>query len=219
MVPIAVLAVCIKIGQVNAMRSRRIVSFRSEWATRGIPVTTGEIRTQDVPLYVKFTVASSNGEAEGFVTADIQEKLAVGQEVRLAGAAAPCGMVAKAGREMDLTKGMFPVTVRFDKPVGMPGAPLVVEARVGTLSDAIVVPNEALSSSRDGCSVWRVRDGRAERTTVMVASRRGYGALISGGLRSGDILVLTGQSVLRDGDAVSRVAASPAPPAGGSEAR
>lgn len=212
LVPLGILAVCIKIGQVNAMRNRRIVGFRSEWAARGKPVTVEEVRAQDVPLYAKFTVTCSSGNAaEGFVTADIQEKLAEGQEVRLPGAAAPCGKVAKVVREMDLTKGMFPVTVEFREPVGAAGAPRIVCAHVKTLPGALVVPNEVLNASGDGYNVWRVRDGKAERTEVKVESRNGFGAVISGGMQSGDTLVLTGRGFLRDGDAVAREAAAPAP--------
>lgn len=220
MVPIGVLAVCIKIGQVNALRNRRIVSFRSEWTALGKPVTVAEVRAQDVPVYAKFTVTCTTGTAaDGFVTADIAEKLAEGQEIRLTGAASPCGKVVKVGREMDLIKGMFPVAVRFDGPAGTAGAPLVIQAHVKTLPGALVVPNEVLDASGGGYSVWRVRDGKAERAEVKVESRSGFGAVLSGGMQSGDTLVLTGRSVLRDGDAVAREAAVSTPEGRGTGAR
>ncbi len=214
MITVGIIAVCMKIGAVNTSRGRPIVSFHSEWDRRGKPVTVEEVRAKDIPVYTKFTVTCASGRAaDGFVTADIKEKLAEGQEIRFADGGTPCGRVVSVGRELDVITGMFPVGVEFNDPPASAESPLVVYARTRTLPGALVVPNEVLDVSGGGYSVWKICDGRAMKAGVRLESRNGYGAVLSGGMRSGDSLVLTGRSVLEERDTVNRTGTSATPQA------
>lgn len=53
--------------------------------------------------------------------------------------------------------------------------------------------------SRDGASVWRVKDGRAERVFVKIVRRDKGMILVSGPLQKGDMIVVEGVQGLRPG--------------------
>lgn len=75
----------------------------------------------------------------------------------------------------------------------------------------IAVPELALQWERKGAFVWRVRDGKAERTPVRLAARQDGAALLqtleddAKALRPGDQVVVEGVQRLRDGGRVSVV--------------
>jgi RND family efflux transporter MFP subunit len=56
--------------------------------------------------------------------------------------------------------------------------------------------------SRDGASVWRIADGRAERVFVKIIRRDRGTILVDGPLKAGDAIVVEGVQGLRPGKAV-----------------
>ena len=74
---------------------------------------------------------------------------------------------------------------------------------------AIVVPLTALVDHGKGPQVWVVNDGRATQRPVEVASFREDGAVIASGLKAGEMVILTGQRRLVDGQAVHTQPAVP----------
>jgi len=202
---VGIIAVLIRIVIVQFERSRPITSFFSEWAKFGKPVAVREIKKSDIPVYTKFTVRrDSERSASGFVTADIKDKLKKGQEVySTENGGTPCGKISNIGQELDINTGMFPVEVEFNAPVAALGSISVVFARTSTLQKALVVPNEILDISGDNYYLWKVDDGRSKRTQVKIGSRDSYGAVIAEGIQSGDLIVFSGQSQLKDNEKVN----------------
>ncbi|PIW68535.1 MAG: hypothetical protein COW10_02020 [Candidatus Omnitrophica bacterium CG12_big_fil_rev_8_21_14_0_65_42_8] len=200
-----VLYVFIRIMIVQVDRNRPIVSFVSEWGKYGKPVTVEEIKAADIPAYTKFTVTyDSDNLASGFVTADIKDKLKKGQDVYFTdNGGTPCGKISNIGQELDINTGMFPVEVEFNALFSASGSISVVFADTSTLKKALVVPNEILDISGDSYYLWKVDDGRAKRIQVKIASRDSYGAVIAEGIQAGDLIVVSGQSQLKDNDPVN----------------
>jgi len=202
---ICAIAVLIRIVVVQIERNRPITSFFSEWTKYGKPVTVKEIKTADIPVYTKFTVkTNSDKSASGFVTADIKDKLKEGQEVYLTeNGGSPCGKISKIGEELDINTGMFPVEVEFNAPVTALDSILVVFAHTSTLKDVLVVPNEILDISGDNYYLWKIENGKARKIKVKIGLRNSYGAVIVDGIQSGDLIVFSGQSQLKDGEKVN----------------
>jgi hypothetical protein len=198
-----ILFVFMTVRSVDIRRNRQIISFVSEWSQDGKPVTVKEIKAADVPVYTKFTVVvAPDKTGQGFVTADIKDKLKVDQEVYLTDGGSPCGRISRLGKTLDVDTGMFVVEVRFDNPVTAAGSMLVVFAQTQTLRQALVVPNSIQDVSGDNYYLWRIEDGKAQKTQVKVGLRNGYGTVISEGIQSGDLIVFSGQSALKESDKI-----------------
>lgn len=93
-----------------------------------------------------------------------------------------------------------------------PAAQLGMTARVilGSPSGAaIVVPLTAVVDNGKGPQVWVVNDGKAMSRPVEVAAFREEGAAITSGLKTGEMVILTGQRRLVDGQAVHAEPATP----------
>ena len=202
---ICAITVLIRIVVVQIERNLPITSFFSEWSKYGKPVTVKEIKAVDMPVYVKFTVkTNSEKSAFGFVTADIKDKLKEGQEVYLTeNSGTPCGKISNVSQELDINTGMFLVEVEFKTPVTALGSIWVVFARTSTLKDVLVVPNEILDISGDDYYLWRIENGKARKIKVKIGLRNSYGAVIADGIQSGDLIVFSGQSQLKDNEKVN----------------
>ena len=199
-----IVAVCARMAAVRAERARPIISFVSEWEKYGKPVTAAEIKKSDTPVYTKLTVVKSSGApAAGFVTADIKDKLKKGQEVYMSETSAPCGKISKLGEELDIDTGMFPIEVEFDARATPAGPTIVIFARTQTLGGVLVVPNSIIEISEGNYYLWKIENGKAVRVRVKIGLRNGYGAVIEEGISSGDVIVLSGQTVLRENDTVN----------------
>ena len=69
--------------------------------------------------------------------------------------------------------------------------------------EALMVPEEALVPGGQEMAVWKVVEGKAQRTTVKTGLRREAQVEVLEGLQAGDIVVTAGQVRLsRDGMAV-----------------
>jgi hypothetical protein len=188
---------------VEIKRKSLIISFFAEWNREGKPVTVKEIKATDIPAYTKITVIkNSDKTAAGFVTADIKDKLKMGQDVFLTDGGVSCGKISKLGENLDLNTGMFPVAVEFNSPVSVSGSMLVLFARVQTLAQVLVVPNSILDISQGNYYLWKIENQKAERVQVKIGLRNGYGAVIKQGVSSGDRIVFSGQSALKENDLV-----------------
>ncbi len=191
---------------VKDKRARHIESFVSEWADQGKPVTANRIKSAKVPVYTKITlIVKQDKEAAGFVTADIKDKLAKGQEIYLQDGGTVCGKISKVNQDLDVNTGMYAVEAGFgnlDSPVG---SMLQVLVLTGMLKDVLVVPNSIIDISGDNYSLWKIEDSRAVKASIKIGRRDGYGTVVEEGLRSGDLVVYTGQSILKEGDKVNIV--------------
>lgn len=198
-------SVFMQIRLVKQRRARTIVSFTEEWAKSGKPVTVEKIVTRDVPVYAKITVrAVADKRANGYVTADIQEKLKVGQEVFCSGKSEPCGKISSIGRELDIDTGMFPVQLDFNFSLPL-GDSEVVFVCTRTLTNTMVVPNEILDFSGGEYYLWKVESGKAKKVKVKIGFRNGYGTAIVEGVSPGDLVIYDGRNLLLENDGVNIV--------------
>jgi membrane fusion protein (multidrug efflux system) len=82
--------------------------------------------------------------------------------------------------------------------------------------DALVVPEQAIVPAGDEQHVFKVVDGKAQRTRIAVGQRRDGKVEIIAGLAAGDTVVSAGQLKLRDGTPVAIAGNGPGAVAGGS---
>ena len=193
-------SVFIRIGPVQYDRSREIISYYSEWQKSGKPVEVRVIEAADVPVYDQFTVRAVDGRiARGFVTGEVKEALRAGQEIYGEDKSIPLAVLKSVGKDLNMDTGMFPVEIEFEKP-REPGGVFVVFAHTVTINKALVVPNEVLDISSGGYFIWKDDAGFAKKYKVGIGSRNGYGAVVTEGLRPGDRVIFSGQSMLEDND-------------------
>ena len=67
---------------------------------------------------------------------------------------------------------------------------------------AVLVPKSALLSQDGHDVVFIVQDGRAERRAVTVSDTQGDDAVLSAGVRAGEIIVVNPPAMLKDGASV-----------------
>lgn len=95
-----------------------------------------------------------------------------------------------------------------DNPEGvlLPGAFANVELELATVSDAILVPAEAVIPGVSDKNVFVMVDGKAERRAVEIGTRTANQVQILSGLKAGDRLIVSGLQQMRAGLAVADVA-------------
>lgn len=95
-----------------------------------------------------------------------------------------------------------------DNPEGvlLPGAFANVELELATVSDAILVPAEAVIPGVSEKNVFVMVDGKAERRAVEIGTRTANQVQILSGLKAGDRLIVSGLQQMRAGLAVADVA-------------
>jgi membrane fusion protein (multidrug efflux system) len=111
----------------------------------------------------------------------------------------------------DERSGSVPILVRLDDSNGklLPG--MVADLEFGSSStqgsgSEIRVPVQALRLDDAGQSVWRVKNGRAERVSVEIGLIEGDLVVLNAGVEEGDRLVLHAPDRLRHGDPVQVIA-------------
>jgi len=93
-------------------------------------------------------------------------------------------------------RGTFPNTDRRM----WPGQFVRVRMRLGTLSDAVVLPNQAVQTGQDGQFVYVVKEDKTvESRSITVGARSGQDLVITSGLQAGESVVLEGQLRLAPG--------------------
>ncbi len=104
--------------------------------------------------------------------------------------------------------------VRNQGTVLRPGMFARVRLLTREVQQALVVPEQAIVPQGDEWFVFRVVDGKAQRTKVEIGQRRDGKAEIVKGLNDGDVVVTAGQLKIREGVAVQIATAPPtsAPP-------
>ena len=199
-----IMLIIVRQQAVRTERSQIIQSTISEWNKHGKPVVVLEVVPQEIKEYSKFTVVlKTDNSADGFVTREIGEKIKSGQAIYVEYKGIDItGKVAQVSRDVDMETGMFDVSVKFDKPIKETGSILVVCAHTRTFHNVLAVPDEALDIENEEFYVWKIKNGRAKKVKVDIASRNSYGAIISNGLGAGDLVVYRGGSQLKNKDAV-----------------
>lgn len=120
------------------------------------------------------------------------------------------GEIRELAAAADPATRTYAARIRLVDPA--PAAQLGMTARVilGAPSGAaIVVPLTAVVDHGKGPQVWVVADGKVTIRPVEVAAFREDGAAIASGLKPGEMVILTGQRRLVDGQAVNAQPATP----------
>jgi membrane fusion protein (multidrug efflux system) len=178
---------------------KRKVSL-GQYVTPGQPLVT---LRDDTVLYIELHVP------EGLFN-----KVAVGQKFKVT-------LDALAGTSFDGTISYVnpsveannrTIEIRGDIPNGdgrlTPGLFAHVTLTLAEHPKAVVVPQEALVATLGGTFVYRVVDGKAVRTNVVVGAREDGLAEILEGLAEGETVVTSGQFKIQNGQAVTIVAGS-----------
>lgn len=194
-------AVVIKQNIIKFERNKEIVSSMSEWGKHGQPVVVKKTHHQDVPNYKKVTVKPKTGKVyESYITRNMQRILNEGGLAYWDGGDKRVfGRVLDVKDEIDINTGMFGITVEFDEEIQSEHELMVVYLNAGTLKDVILTPNDVIDVEREGNFVWTVIDGVAVRKKIILGIRNGFGAVVEEGLEEGDLIVLSGQTMLEEG--------------------
>lgn len=120
------------------------------------------------------------------------------------------GEIRELAAAADPATRTYAARIRLVDPA--PAAQLGMTARVilgAPSGTAIVVPLTAVVDHGKGPQVWVVADGKAMIRPVEVATFREDGAAIASGLKTGEMVILTGQRRLADGQTVQAQPATP----------
>jgi len=121
------------------------------------------------------------------------------------------GYLDMADRAIDPTTGTLPVRAVFPNVDGLikPGLFAKVRVNLGTLDNATLVPEQAVSDVQGAKFVFVVgKDGKAESRPVTLGARVQDGYVVQQGVAHGDTVIVDGWQKVRTG---SPVAATPIP--------
>ncbi len=128
------------------------------------------------------------------------------------------GALAVVNNTIDSTTGTVKLKANFGNPQLQlwPGIFTNVRLRVETLHDAITVPIAALQQGPNGQFVFTVVDGKAAMRPVNVGQQDDVEAVVTTGIKAGDVVITSGFQKLTDGARVkpaedSSAAATDAP--------
>jgi len=146
----------------------------------------------------------------------------VGQELRITADALPDqtfeGEVYAIDPQVDVSGRALVIRARLDNPEDRlrPGLFVRIDVVLERRPNALLVPESAIVPTKQGATVFRVKDGVAEIVPVETGLRRRGEVEILSGLAAGDMVVTGGQLKLRPGVPVQVIGQAP-PAAGGSE--
>lgn len=127
------------------------------------------------------------------------------------------GRIDMADRAVDPSTGTLPVRAVFPNPDGVikPGLFAKVRVEFGTMDNATVVPEQAVSDVQGAKFVFVVdKDGKADSRPVTLGAHVVGGYIVQKGLSAGDTVIVDGWQKVRTGTPVVPAPASaPAAPA------
>jgi membrane fusion protein (multidrug efflux system) len=153
-----------------------------------------------------------------------QSKVRVGQSLAVAFDAIPgknfTGTVFAVNPQLDAAGRAVVMRAQMANPSGAlkPGMFARVRLVLSDTGQTVVVPEQSVFMQGEDQVVYRVVDGRAQRTKVEVGQRRDAKVEIVQGVAAGDTVVLAGWQRLRDGAAVRPAGGAGGPAAGAAAA-
>ena len=121
------------------------------------------------------------------------------------------GVISLADMVVGETTGTFTVRATFPNPqhVLVPGMFVTATVEIGTLSDAYLVPQRAVTRADDGkATVYLVTDGKATLRQITTNGSAGNDWIVVDGIKDGDQLIVDGFQKISDGTAVQPVVAT-----------
>ena len=119
------------------------------------------------------------------------------------------GEVYAVDPSVDATTRTVKVRAHSDNRAGhlLPGSFAKVDVRLERISDALVVPAEALVPDIQGQKVLVIKNGKATSQRVMTGIRTANSVQITNGAQPGDSVLVTGLLAVREGMPVSAIPA------------
>ena len=117
------------------------------------------------------------------------------------------GEVYAADPSVDATTRTVKVRARSDNKSGhlLPGSFTKVDVRLERITDALVVPAEALIPDIQGQKVLVIKDGKAVSLRVKTGIRSANSVQLTSGVQVGDSVLITGLLAVREGMPVSAI--------------
>ncbi len=200
--------ICLVLWKQNVVRTKRakkIVSSIDEWNQNGKPIKVEEIKLKNVKVYTKITLFhTSNNSCEGFVPKAVKERLKIGQigYSSIGENEKIKGSIAEISDEADLDNGMYLIKARINQKIDTTNAKIIAYVHTETLENVINVANEAIDIVDGQHYIWKVLDGLAKRHEIKINKQDGYGAIVAKGLKGRDLVIVEGQSLLKENDKV-----------------
>jgi multidrug efflux system membrane fusion protein len=170
--------------------------------------------TQDKPIAVVFTLPESDlsrvraAQARGAVPVQVNG----GDPGKILAS----GVLLTPNNTIDTTSGTIAMKARFPNADDhlWPGEFVNTRTLVTTLRDAVVIPTQAVQHGPDGLFVYDVKpDGTAAQVSITVGYEDNGLSVVTSGLNGGEAVVVTGQSRLSPGTAVTATDMAHAAPA------
>jgi hypothetical protein len=198
------ISVALRRTVINRQRAADPVSYITELRKHGKPVTVVRVKSEIFNVKEKFTVVPiEDAKFEGYVTREMAASLKEGQTVNvLNGYSGITGKISYLSLEVDMMSGLYHLEIEFEESIMCDSGKLLVETTVGEHKDIIEVPNDVLQIEKGKFYLWKVIDGKAHQEEVVLSARSGYSSIVRSGLNREDILVITGQAQLDEGDRV-----------------
>ena len=150
-------------------------------------------------------------EATAAVPITDAPRVRVGAAARLADAPAGAGAALKVvSRPAAVEPGSVTVPVRltFSAPANYPsGTPVQIAIDAETHTGVVIVPASAIVREGDETAVFVMMGDKAQRRAVMVGIEAGDQVEIVGGVKAGEMVIVSGQNGLPDGARVTTSAA------------
>jgi hypothetical protein len=204
-IAIFAIAVFLKQNEVKAIRVSSPVTFNDLWKKNGKPVITKKIYRKNIPQYEKITLKPSGDVFVGYVPRKISEKLKPGQKThaqfngtKTKGEITYVSPKISFDTGMNLVKGVFNCRAKCDKW-------MVTYVKVGSVKNALTIPDSILTRENDKTYVWTVKDSLAVKKEIFIKNSDGYNSFIKKGLYPGEEVVFTGQTLLSEGDKILRI--------------
>ena len=156
------------------------------------------------PIYVTFSVP----EQELPVIRERMQQAALAVEIDTPGNTSKKlhGDLSFIDNAVDITTGRIRLKATFANTNGLlwPGQFLQTRLTLGMLTNATMVPSQALQSSQSGDFVFVIgADGKAQKRPVVAGKSRGGALVIENGVKPGETVVIDGQLRLVDGAPVT----------------
>jgi membrane fusion protein, multidrug efflux system len=139
------------------------------------------------------------------VTSDVVGLLKTGETYQVEAADKEYEAEISSVDSMPGENGLYPVqaTLNNEEKDLLPGVIASMKIPEETISDAIIVPTEAVNEENEESFVFLVKDNKAERVVVTVLETQSENTAIEGDVSEGDQVIVSGHLGLTDGDQVS----------------
>lgn len=179
-------------------------SFIQYHLDKGKPVETYKIVDRDIKTYVMLTaVPKSSRKLESYADPSVIDHIRKGAEVLDFKSSELSGKVSYVSRSPDIDNGLYKVVVTTNKKISNTNRLRQIKITRNSTGGKVIVPGESLVLSDGKFHVYKVEDGKVKLVFLKPGMYNRQFVEAKGALKVGDVVVLKGASLLREGDKVS----------------